>query len=268
MTDLRAKRFPRLARGRTNALELTTLQSTAEPQRWKPRRPRNLQTSLTLQLPCFSIVFSRLRTRRAAGLPARRQWTRAIMLESPGGFDPPLDLVHLARQCLGDHELEAELLGLFRLQARALTAELSGSPALSLESKAKIAHTTSRLGACGRRPARRQRGVAHRGIGLEQRRPGLGGSARDSPRSSPRSPRPSPKSSAFGRKDYRRLGIGLRPPTAKASGRAALWYALSRRRACLSPRLLYEGAPTGLSERAHHAAEHHSPRKNSFRCPN
>ena len=64
------------------------------------------------------------------------------MLESSaGGFDPPLDLVHLARQCLGDHELEAELLGLFRLQARALTAQLSGSTLSSLESKAKIAHT-------------------------------------------------------------------------------------------------------------------------------
>jgi chemotaxis protein histidine kinase CheA len=64
------------------------------------------------------------------------------MLESSaGGFDPPLDLVHLARQCLGDHELEAELLGLFRLQARALTAQLSDSRLLSLESKAKIAHT-------------------------------------------------------------------------------------------------------------------------------
>src|ERR1700728_731043 len=58
-----------------------------------------------------------------------------------GGFDPPLDLVHLARQCLGDHELEAELLGLFRLHARALTAQLSDSRLLSLESKAKIAHT-------------------------------------------------------------------------------------------------------------------------------
>jgi hypothetical protein len=62
------------------------------------------------------------------------------MLESSADFDPPLDLVHLARQCLGDAELEAELLGLFRLQARALTAELSHSPLLSLESKAKIAH--------------------------------------------------------------------------------------------------------------------------------
>ena len=64
------------------------------------------------------------------------------MLESPaGGLDPPLDLVHLARQCLGDHELEADLLQLFRLQAPALMAQLSGFPPLSLELKAKIAHT-------------------------------------------------------------------------------------------------------------------------------
>jgi HPt (histidine-containing phosphotransfer) domain-containing protein len=64
------------------------------------------------------------------------------MLEtSTDGFDSPLDLVHLARQCLGDQELEAELLGLFRLQAPALTAELSGPPLLSPESRAKIAHT-------------------------------------------------------------------------------------------------------------------------------
>ena len=53
---------------------------------------------------------------------------------------PPLDLVHLARQCLGDRQLEAELLVLFRLQARALTAQLSGSERLSFEAKAKIAH--------------------------------------------------------------------------------------------------------------------------------
>jgi hypothetical protein len=56
------------------------------------------------------------------------------------GSDPPLDLVHLARQCLGDHELEAELLGLFRLQAPALTAQLADSTHLSLESQAKVAH--------------------------------------------------------------------------------------------------------------------------------
>lgn len=62
------------------------------------------------------------------------------MLKNSADFDPPIDLVHLTRQCLGDAELEAELLGLFRLQARALTAELSHFPRLSLESKAKIAH--------------------------------------------------------------------------------------------------------------------------------
>ena len=63
------------------------------------------------------------------------------MRKSSAGFDPPLDLVHLARQCLGDRELAAELLGLFRLQARALTAQLSGSERLSFEAKTKIAHT-------------------------------------------------------------------------------------------------------------------------------
>jgi hypothetical protein len=63
------------------------------------------------------------------------------MLEtSVSGLSPPLDLVHLARQCLGDHELEAEVLQLFRSQALALTARLSGSPPLSFDGKAKIAH--------------------------------------------------------------------------------------------------------------------------------
>jgi Hpt domain len=57
-----------------------------------------------------------------------------------GGFDPPLDLVHLARQCQGDHEVETELLGLFRLQAPALTAQIADPELLPLESKAKIAH--------------------------------------------------------------------------------------------------------------------------------
>jgi hypothetical protein len=66
---------------------------------------------------------------------------KGAMLESSADFDPPLDLVHLARQCLGDHELEAELLGLFRLQAPALMALLSGSPLLPSESRAKVAHT-------------------------------------------------------------------------------------------------------------------------------
>ena len=73
-----------------------------------------------------------------------------------GGFDPLLDLVHLTRQCLGDHELEAELLGLFRLQAPALTAQLADPSLSSLESKAKIAHKLrgSALSVGARRVAR------------------------------------------------------------------------------------------------------------------
>ena len=62
--------------------------------------------------------------------------------ESPAlGLDdePPIDLVHLARQCQGDPELEAELLGLFRHQALTLAAQLSAPPK-SLESQANIAH--------------------------------------------------------------------------------------------------------------------------------
>lgn len=79
------------------------------------------------------------------------------MFESlSGDFDTPLDLVHLARQCLGDSALEAELLQLFRLQAPALTAQLSGPPVLSLALKAKIAHTLrgSALAVGARRVAR------------------------------------------------------------------------------------------------------------------
>jgi HPt (histidine-containing phosphotransfer) domain-containing protein len=64
------------------------------------------------------------------------------MLESPiSAPNPPLDLVHLARQCLGDRDLETELLGMFRLQAPALTAQLFGLPPPSLDAKARIAHT-------------------------------------------------------------------------------------------------------------------------------
>jgi HPt (histidine-containing phosphotransfer) domain-containing protein len=63
------------------------------------------------------------------------------MLEDPCAADnAPLDFVHLSRQCLGDPELEGELLGMFRLQAEAVVAELSGSAQLSLESKARISH--------------------------------------------------------------------------------------------------------------------------------
>jgi len=55
--------------------------------------------------------------------------------------DPALDLVHLSRQCQGDDpELEAELLGLFQLQLRGLTAQLSDLATLTPELRAKFAH--------------------------------------------------------------------------------------------------------------------------------
>jgi|GEM_PF-2425964 len=76
---------------------------------------------------------------RVAG--ERSTGDQSPMLDSsPAAYDPPLDLVHLSRQCLGDHELEGELLGMFRLQAQAVVAELSGSAPLPLQSKARIAH--------------------------------------------------------------------------------------------------------------------------------
>ena len=53
--------------------------------------------------------------------------------------DPALDLVHLSRQCQGDPKLEAELLGLFRLQLQGLSAQLSDL-ATTPELKARIAH--------------------------------------------------------------------------------------------------------------------------------
>jgi chemotaxis protein histidine kinase CheA len=90
-----------------------------------------------------------------------------------GDFGPPLDLVHLARQCLGDRELEGELLGLFRRQARTLTAELSDPSLLSLESKAKIAHKLR--GSALAVGARRVAGAAWR---IEE----LAGAAGDRPR--------------------------------------------------------------------------------------
>ena len=79
---------------------------------------------------------------------------------SAGGSEPPLDLVHLARQSLGDHELEAELLGLFRLQAPALTAQLSELIAFVVGIKGKNRSYSARLGACGRGGARGPDGVA------------------------------------------------------------------------------------------------------------
>ena len=54
--------------------------------------------------------------------------------------DPALDLVYLSRQCQGDPELEAELLGLFRLQLRGLSLQLCDLATSTPELKARIAH--------------------------------------------------------------------------------------------------------------------------------
>jgi HPt (histidine-containing phosphotransfer) domain-containing protein len=51
-----------------------------------------------------------------------------------------LDLAHLARQCLGDHELEAELLLQFRTQALRLAAELAEDDRLPPTARADVAH--------------------------------------------------------------------------------------------------------------------------------
>jgi hypothetical protein len=71
--------------------------------------------------------------RRSEAVSNRDDWTD---LDS----DRPLDLVHLARHCLGDRALEDELLRLFRAQSQMLAAQLSDPSQLSLESKANIAH--------------------------------------------------------------------------------------------------------------------------------
>jgi HPt (histidine-containing phosphotransfer) domain-containing protein len=63
----------------------------------------------------------------------------ALRRESPALGDPPIDLVHLARQCQGDPGLEEELLCLFRALARKLAAQIS-DPQMSLELKAGVAH--------------------------------------------------------------------------------------------------------------------------------
>jgi len=63
----------------------------------------------------------------------------ALHRESPALGDPPIDLVHLARQCQGDQALEEELLGLFRALARSLAAQIS-DPRMGLEVKAGVAH--------------------------------------------------------------------------------------------------------------------------------
>ena len=53
---------------------------------------------------------------------------------------PALDLNHLRRQCLGDEGLGAELLSMFRVEARALATRLAEGGGLSFSARADIAH--------------------------------------------------------------------------------------------------------------------------------
>jgi HPt (histidine-containing phosphotransfer) domain-containing protein len=69
----------------------------------------------------------------------------ALSVASPAwqdGFKPsferPLDLVHLARQTLGDRALEREILALFRIQAQAICRQLAEA---AEGQRADLAHT-------------------------------------------------------------------------------------------------------------------------------
>lgn len=54
-------------------------------------------------------------------------------------FERPVDLVHLARQTLGDRALEREVLGLFQVQARAIFAQLQ--TVTQPQARLDLAHT-------------------------------------------------------------------------------------------------------------------------------
>ncbi|GAC1337182.1 MAG: Hpt domain-containing protein [Beijerinckiaceae bacterium] len=54
----------------------------------------------------------------------------------------PIDLIHLARQTLGDRDLETELLGLFDRQAGQILDRLSADlPHVDMKCRADLAHT-------------------------------------------------------------------------------------------------------------------------------
>jgi HPt (histidine-containing phosphotransfer) domain-containing protein len=148
---MRAKRFPGSPRP-IQTLQINHVAVYAGRLRMKTTRPAQLANVVNASVTMFFQSVQRLST----DPPAGRQQIKGAMLDRSAGLDPPIDLVHLGRQCLGDHALEAELLGLFRLQARAWTAQLSGAPLLSSESKARIAHTLrgSALAIGARRVAR------------------------------------------------------------------------------------------------------------------
>lgn len=54
-------------------------------------------------------------------------------------FERPIDLVHLARQTLGDRSLEREVLNLFVVQARSVLAQMQ--MAVPGRSRLELAHT-------------------------------------------------------------------------------------------------------------------------------
>ena len=58
---------------------------------------------------------------------------------APPSFERPIDLVHLARQTLGDRMLEREILGLFVVQAKSVLSQLAAS--VSENSRMELAHT-------------------------------------------------------------------------------------------------------------------------------
>lgn len=65
---------------------------------------------------------------------------QALTPEMPrASFERPIDLVHLARQTLGDRDLEREILNLFTVQARALLVRIG--TAETLQERGDLAHT-------------------------------------------------------------------------------------------------------------------------------
>jgi HPt (histidine-containing phosphotransfer) domain-containing protein len=70
--------------------------------------------------------------------PQREPFAR----EASADASHPIDLVHLARQTMGDRDLETELLGLFKRQAMQIVERLAADyPASSVAWRADLAHT-------------------------------------------------------------------------------------------------------------------------------
>ena len=81
-----------------------------------------------------------LHARKFRGTSAPQKPRRAGNPRLLGDHDPPIDLVHLARQCQGDPGLEEELLGLFRRQLARRWPRNCPIRECGSELKANIAH--------------------------------------------------------------------------------------------------------------------------------